>query len=159
MLEKSKLAQHAYKGHKICWNEAKVLHIEPNTTYRKYKESAHRSLIDHPISQPRLDIPDLDSGYISRSKNCISVQCRMSGKICVSCDGTIKRFRPSNDDFYLDRPHVCRVFVLALADSLHCAWLVYPIWCWYRCPEIRASSIDWAQMSMFYLKTVTESSL
>jgi hypothetical protein len=36
----------------------KVLQIEPNTTYRKYeyKESAHISLIDHPISQPSVDI-------------------------------------------------------------------------------------------------------
>jgi hypothetical protein len=51
LLEKSKLAQHAYgEGHKICWKEAKVLQIEPNTTYRKYKESAHMSLIDHPIN-------------------------------------------------------------------------------------------------------------
>jgi hypothetical protein len=56
-LEKSKLVQHAYEeGHKICWNEAKVLQIGPNTTYRKYKESAHMSLLDHPISQPSLDI-------------------------------------------------------------------------------------------------------
>jgi hypothetical protein len=32
LLEKSKPAQHAYEeGHKICWNEAKVLQIEPNT--------------------------------------------------------------------------------------------------------------------------------
>jgi hypothetical protein len=44
LLEKSKLAQHAYKeGHKVCWNEAKVLQIDLNTTYRKYKESAHMS--------------------------------------------------------------------------------------------------------------------
>jgi hypothetical protein len=57
LLEKPKLPQHAYEeGHKIYWNEAKVLQIEPNTTYRKYKQSAHMSLIDHPISQPRLDI-------------------------------------------------------------------------------------------------------
>jgi hypothetical protein len=34
----------------------KVLQIETNTTYRKYKESAHMSLLDHPISQPSLDI-------------------------------------------------------------------------------------------------------
>jgi hypothetical protein len=55
--EKSKLAQHAYKEcHKIFWKEAKVLQIEPNTTYRKYKEPAHMSLIDHPISQLSLDI-------------------------------------------------------------------------------------------------------
>jgi hypothetical protein len=40
----------------VCWKEAKVLQIEPNTTHRKYKESAHMSLVDHPISQPNLDI-------------------------------------------------------------------------------------------------------
>jgi hypothetical protein len=33
-----------------------MLQIEPNTTYRKYKETAHMSLLDHPISQPSLDI-------------------------------------------------------------------------------------------------------
>jgi hypothetical protein len=32
-------------------------------------------------------------------------------------------------------------------------------WCWYRCPEIGTSSIDWAQLCRFYLKTETESSL
>jgi predicted GIY-YIG superfamily endonuclease len=57
LLEKSKLAQHAYEeGHRICWKEAKVLQIEPNATYRKYKESAHISLAAQPISQPSLDI-------------------------------------------------------------------------------------------------------
>jgi glycosylphosphatidylinositol transamidase (GPIT) subunit GPI8 len=57
VLEKSKLAQHAYEeDHKICWNKAKVLQIELNTTYRKYKESALRSLVAHPISQRSLDI-------------------------------------------------------------------------------------------------------
>jgi predicted GIY-YIG superfamily endonuclease len=57
LLEKSKLAQHAYEEvHKICWNEAKILHIETDDTYRKYEESAHMSLVDHPISQPSLDI-------------------------------------------------------------------------------------------------------
>jgi hypothetical protein len=30
---------------------------------------------------------------------------------------------------------------------------------WYRCPEIGTSSIDWAQLSRFYLKTETETSL
>jgi hypothetical protein len=43
-------------NHKICWKEAKILQIEPKTTYRKYKESAHMRLLDHPISQPSLDI-------------------------------------------------------------------------------------------------------
>jgi hypothetical protein len=41
LLEKSKLAQHAdEEDHKIYWKETKVLLIEPNTTYRKYKELA-----------------------------------------------------------------------------------------------------------------------
>jgi predicted GIY-YIG superfamily endonuclease len=57
LLEEPKLAQHAYEeGHRICWSEAKVLQTEPNTTSRKYKESAHMSLLDHPISQPSSDI-------------------------------------------------------------------------------------------------------
>jgi hypothetical protein len=44
------------KNSTICWKEAKFVQIEPNTTYRKYKESTHISLADHPISQPSLDI-------------------------------------------------------------------------------------------------------
>jgi hypothetical protein len=30
---------------------------------------------------------------------------------------------------------------------------------WYRCPEIRTTSIDCAKLSMFYLNTETESTL
>jgi hypothetical protein len=56
LFEKSKLAQHAYEeGHKKYWSEAKVLQIEPNATYRKYKESAHVSARP-PASKPSLDI-------------------------------------------------------------------------------------------------------
>jgi hypothetical protein len=36
--------------------ETSKLIIESNTTYRKYKKSAHMSLLDHPISQPSLEI-------------------------------------------------------------------------------------------------------
>jgi hypothetical protein len=32
-------------------------------------------------------------------------------------------------------------------------------WCWYRCPEIGTSSIDWAQLSRFYLQMEIEPSL
>jgi hypothetical protein len=57
MLEKSILAQHSYEeDHKICWNEGKVLQIEPNAVYRKYKESDHVSLLERQISQPSVDI-------------------------------------------------------------------------------------------------------
>jgi hypothetical protein len=47
---------HMRKAKKICWNEANVLQIEPNTTYRKYKESAHMPPLYHPIGQPSSDI-------------------------------------------------------------------------------------------------------
>jgi hypothetical protein len=66
LLEKSKLAQHAYEeGHRIRWKEAKILQTEPNTTYRKYKEAAHMSLLDHPISQPSLDISPIWTSVIT----------------------------------------------------------------------------------------------
>jgi hypothetical protein len=67
--EKSKSSQHAYKGHKICWNEVKVLQIEPNTTYRKYMESAHMSLLDNKISQPSLDISSIQTPVIIAEVN------------------------------------------------------------------------------------------
>jgi hypothetical protein len=66
LLEKSKLAQHAYKeDHKICRKEANVLQIGPNTTYRKYNESAHMSLVDHSVSQLSLDISPIWTPIIS----------------------------------------------------------------------------------------------
>jgi hypothetical protein len=41
-LDKSKLDQHAYEeGHRVDWDEARILEIESNSRYRKYKESAH----------------------------------------------------------------------------------------------------------------------
>jgi hypothetical protein len=57
LLKKSRLAQQACKvGHQICLKEEKVSQIEPNTTYRKCKESAHVSLVDHPNSQTSLEL-------------------------------------------------------------------------------------------------------
>jgi hypothetical protein len=56
-LEKSKLAQHAYEeGHRIGWDDARVLEIESNSRCRKYKELAHMACLINPISQPNLDI-------------------------------------------------------------------------------------------------------
>jgi predicted GIY-YIG superfamily endonuclease len=56
-LETSKLAQHAFEeGHKVDWDEARILEIESNSRYRKYKESAHMACLINPISQPSLDI-------------------------------------------------------------------------------------------------------
>jgi hypothetical protein len=66
LLEKTQLTQHVYEeGHRICWNEAKILQIEPNTIHRKYKESAHMSLLDHPIIQPSLDISTIWAAVIT----------------------------------------------------------------------------------------------
>jgi hypothetical protein len=71
----------------ICWKEAQVLQIEPNTTYRKYKESAHMSPIAHPISQPSLDTSPIWTPVIAAEvkKNYNSIQCRLSGKIVFLC--------------------------------------------------------------------------
>jgi hypothetical protein len=42
LLEKSKLAWHAYEeGHGVAWDEARILKIENNSRYRKYKKLAH----------------------------------------------------------------------------------------------------------------------
>jgi hypothetical protein len=57
LLEKSKLVQHAFEeDHQVAWNEAKVLNIESNSRYRKYKESAHLACMNSPISQPSLEV-------------------------------------------------------------------------------------------------------
>jgi predicted GIY-YIG superfamily endonuclease len=73
LLEKSKLAQHAYEeGHRVGWDEAGILEIESNSRYRKYKESAHMACLNNPISQPSLDISTiwipLTSDEVSKSQ-------------------------------------------------------------------------------------------
>jgi hypothetical protein len=56
LLEKSKLAQHAYEeGHEVGWGDARVLEIESNSRYRKYKESVQKpsnSVCYIPSSEP-----------------------------------------------------------------------------------------------------------
>jgi predicted GIY-YIG superfamily endonuclease len=134
LLEKSKLAQHACEEeHKICWKEAKVLQIEPNTTYtyRKYKESAHMSLIDHPISQPSLDISPIWTPIIAKSRNYNSVKSKLRGKIVFLCRYHT-RIYDCSDDIYSDSNLVLGLlrvesllmflmFVLTLTDGLCCA--------------------------------------
>jgi hypothetical protein len=47
LLEKSKLAQHAYGGgHRMAWEAARILEIESNSRYRKYKELAHKGMLN-----------------------------------------------------------------------------------------------------------------
>jgi hypothetical protein len=46
LLEKWKLAQHACEeGHRIEWDDARILEIESNSRYRKYKESVHMACL------------------------------------------------------------------------------------------------------------------
>jgi hypothetical protein len=57
LLAKSKLAQHAYEeGHRVGWDEVRILETESYSRYRKYKELAHMACSTNPISQPSLDI-------------------------------------------------------------------------------------------------------
>jgi hypothetical protein len=57
LLEKSKLAHHANEeDHRVDWDKARVLDIENNSRFRKYKESAHMARSNNPISQSSLDI-------------------------------------------------------------------------------------------------------
>jgi hypothetical protein len=39
----------------VC-DEARILEIESNSRYGKYKESAHKASLTNPISQPSSDI-------------------------------------------------------------------------------------------------------
>jgi hypothetical protein len=56
-LGKSKLAQYAYEeSHRVGWDDARILEIESNSRYRKYKESVHKACFIIPISHPSLDI-------------------------------------------------------------------------------------------------------
>jgi hypothetical protein len=66
LLEKSKLAQHAHKeGHRVGWDETRILEIESNSKYRKYKEAAHMACLINLISQPSLGISPIRIPLIS----------------------------------------------------------------------------------------------
>jgi hypothetical protein len=70
LLEKLKLAQHAYKeGHKVGWDKARILDIESHSRYRKYKEVAHMACSINPISQLSLDISPIWIPIISNEVN------------------------------------------------------------------------------------------
>jgi hypothetical protein len=72
---------------------------------------------------------------------------------------TYGQFHLSSDDLYLTSSPVRSLIhvkflisqcsVLALADGLCYAWLVYPILHWCRCLEIGTRSTDWVQLSKF----------
>jgi hypothetical protein len=76
LLEKSKLAQHAYEeGDGVGLDDDRILEIESNSRYRKYKESAHTACLTNPISQLSLDSSPiwtpLVSNKVSVSQNVV----------------------------------------------------------------------------------------
>jgi hypothetical protein len=81
------LAPHAYEGgHKICWKEAKVLQVEQTITYRKYKKSAHMSLVAHPMCQSSLDTsPMWTQSLMTKLENYNSIQFRLCGNVPFLC--------------------------------------------------------------------------
>jgi hypothetical protein len=50
------------------------------------------------------------------------------------------------------------MFLLTLADGIHCAWFINPILCQCCCLEKGTTSINWDQLNTFLLKEI-ESSL
>jgi hypothetical protein len=79
--EKSKLAQNAYdQGHKLCWNEAKVLQIQQNSTGRKCSGGLPEQWTQFAHVSHR------DRYYRSRSQESyISVQRTLGAKIMFLC--------------------------------------------------------------------------
>jgi predicted GIY-YIG superfamily endonuclease len=66
LLEKSKLHQHAYEeGHRVGWNDARILETESNRRYRKYKVSVHMARLTNPVSQPSLKNSPISIPFIS----------------------------------------------------------------------------------------------
>jgi hypothetical protein len=72
LLEKSNFAYVYEEGHRIGWDEARILEIESNSRYGKYKESAHMACLTNLISQPSFDISPiwvpLISNEVSKSE-------------------------------------------------------------------------------------------
>jgi hypothetical protein len=76
VLEQLKLPRHSYEeNHKICAKQVKVLQIEPNTTYRKYKKFALTSLVDHSVSESILDIYRIRTPIMAPEVSKNSVLC------------------------------------------------------------------------------------
>jgi hypothetical protein len=70
LLDKSKLAQHAYEeGYTVGWDKARILEIESKSRYRKYKELAHVACSTNTVSQASLDISPI---WISLINNEVS---------------------------------------------------------------------------------------
>jgi hypothetical protein len=73
LTEKSNLVQHACEeGRRVGWNERRILDVESNSRYRKYRQSAHIAYLTHPISHPSLDFSHIVSIYQYRLRKIIA---------------------------------------------------------------------------------------
>jgi hypothetical protein len=54
------------EGHRIGWEEVKILQIETNSRHRKLKESAHMAYPTNPISQPSLELSTMWISLINK---------------------------------------------------------------------------------------------
>jgi hypothetical protein len=107
LLDKSKLAQHAYEeGHRVGWDDARVLQIESNSRYRKYKESAHMACLTNPISQPSSAFllsgsPSSAMGFLTHREDLYDVT-RFYSRVFRfhSTDGTSGRYHMSSQFFF-----------------------------------------------------------
>jgi hypothetical protein len=89
LLEKSKLAQHAYEeGHTVGWDEVRILEIKINSRYRKYKDSDYMACLSNPISQPSVDTSpiwiSLIGNKVTNSQRSVMVWQILHGFLCFS---------------------------------------------------------------------------
>jgi hypothetical protein len=121
------------------------------------------SLIDHPVSQPNLDISPIWTPVTTADvKYYNSIQCRLRKKICVFYVGTIQRIYLSSDDFYSDSTLVLGLIRVELFNVLmfclnsHIRFVLCLVCILYlvlvQVSKTGTNSIDWAQLSKFYLK-------
>jgi hypothetical protein len=60
------MSQMAYgEGHRAIWDETRMLEIESNSRYRKYKELAHKAYLTNPIGHSSFDISPIYIPLIS----------------------------------------------------------------------------------------------
>jgi hypothetical protein len=67
-LEKSKLAQHTYEGHKVGVDKARIVEIESNNRYTKYKVLTHMAFNKSDDTTQSVYFSHMDSLYQQRSR-------------------------------------------------------------------------------------------
>jgi hypothetical protein len=156
------------KATKHVLKQGKVLQIEPNMAHRN-KRNPPKSLIDHLISQPIFDISPIWTPVISAEVR--KLQLHPVQIMCDNCFyvGTWDFLALVMTLFWLTttavkqcldigaRLHACGVFFNVFNFCPNSRRWFMLRWC--SCPETGNSSINWAQVSWFDLKTETESSL